>query len=132
MAETVVRCGKCGLMLDESPDTPPPERRGCPRCGLTARAFEVNLGVAVRLVARAVGQPSLADAEDPFGAFAEWVRRLSPEARSQLAVIVGSLAISLLAFANRFLKAREAGAAAAVLAVALALFQLLDFIRRNR
>ena len=38
---TTVRCGKCNVLLNEPSDIPPDERKPCPECGSTARAFEV-------------------------------------------------------------------------------------------
>jgi hypothetical protein len=41
--DTLVRCGQCKQPLSERSDLPPGERRPCPVCGSTSRAFEKYL-----------------------------------------------------------------------------------------
>ena len=42
-----VRCGNCGIELQESPSTPPDDRRGCPSCGYMSRHFSVSISETV-------------------------------------------------------------------------------------
>lgn len=39
----VIKCGKCGSILSESPETSPAARKPCHRCGSTARAFSETI-----------------------------------------------------------------------------------------
>lgn len=48
--EPVVRCGKCGRKLDESPSLPENQRQPCPDCGSTSRKFDLHLNAVVRVV----------------------------------------------------------------------------------
>jgi hypothetical protein len=45
----VVKCGNCGKLLDEEPTTSVENRRPCPECGSTARAFEVAVSGSLPL-----------------------------------------------------------------------------------
>ena len=42
-----VRCGNCGIELDESSSTPPDDRTGCPSCGSMSRHFSVSISETV-------------------------------------------------------------------------------------
>ncbi len=61
---TIVKCGKCGLILDEPSDSQPEKRKHCPSCSSTNRAFEVSfhskvdVSASVGMKARHSGQKS--------------------------------------------------------------------------
>jgi hypothetical protein len=42
-----VQCGECGALVDEPADTPADERKPCPKCGSTRRAFSLTLEAAI-------------------------------------------------------------------------------------
>ena len=42
-----VRCGSCGIVLDERHDCPSGDRVPCPSCGSTKRAFDVSFSATV-------------------------------------------------------------------------------------
>ena len=42
-----VRCGNCGIELNESTNIPPDMRTGCPSCGSISRHFSVSISEAV-------------------------------------------------------------------------------------
>src|SRR3990170_5460088 len=47
MADVV--CGNCGLELEELASVAPSERPPCPRCGSTARTFDIRLSGNLRV-----------------------------------------------------------------------------------
>jgi hypothetical protein len=53
MATTqVVRCGKCGRILDESPSLDPSNREPCSECGSVVRKVDLGLTASVNVVGR--------------------------------------------------------------------------------
>ena len=51
MAEVLVYCGnqKCGVALNESPDTPVEKRQPCPKCGALLREFDLRVSDEVNV-----------------------------------------------------------------------------------
>lgn len=58
--ETVVKCGKCKVALQERSDIQPDQRTPCPECGSTSRHFEVtslvHIGIRTKAGMRAKHQ----------------------------------------------------------------------------
>jgi hypothetical protein len=44
-----VRCGNCGIELEESSSTPADDRTGCPACGSESRHFSVSISETVNV-----------------------------------------------------------------------------------
>jgi hypothetical protein len=47
VSEPIIRCGDCGKLLAEPPNTPPEKRQPCPDCGATARRVELTISTSV-------------------------------------------------------------------------------------
>ena len=45
--DTIIKCGKCKVVLKESSDIQPAQRLPCPECGSTSRAFEITMYASI-------------------------------------------------------------------------------------
>ena len=93
MNKTLVKCNKCGQLIDQAVDTPLNQRKPCPSCGSTARRIEMELEAKLsfhtklRIKARH-GQPgqvrpflTLQTGDDLFVDTGEWNQREKVEDR---------------------------------------------------
>jgi hypothetical protein len=51
VSATQVRCGSCGELIDEPPDTPAAQRISCPRCGDTSRTRTIEASASLQVKA---------------------------------------------------------------------------------
>jgi DNA-directed RNA polymerase subunit RPC12/RpoP len=62
----IVRCGKCGITLNEASNIQPDKRLACPSCGSMCRLFEVNITENVEIGEKLGVKAKRANAKKPF------------------------------------------------------------------